>query len=101
MESERPYLNPELNLADLAEMASMSRAQLSEAINAGFGKNFNDFVNQYRIDAFKTMLSQNRQSQLSLLGIAFECGFNSKATFNRVFKKMTDLSPSDYLKTTV
>ena len=100
MDTEKPYLNPELNLADLAEMAKMNRAQLSETINVGFGKNFNDFVNQYRVNAFKKMLENNRQQQLSLLGIAFECGFNSKATFNRVFKKLTNLSPTDYLKTT-
>ena len=101
MEQEKPYLNPELNLADLADMAKMNRAQLSETINAGFGKNFNDFVNQYRVNAFKKMLAENHQDRLSLLGIALECGFNSKATFNRVFKKLTNLSPTDYLKTTV
>lgn len=100
METEKPYLNPELNLADLAEMAHMNRAQLSETINSGFDMNFNDFINQYRVNAFKSMLKENRQQQLSLLGIAFECGFNSKATFNRVFKKLTQLSPTDYLKTT-
>jgi len=99
METEKPYLNPELNLADLADMAKMNRAQLSEAINSGFSMNFNDFINQYRVNAFKSMLENNRQQQLSLLGIAFECGFNSKATFNRVFKKLTHLSPSEYLKT--
>jgi len=101
MEQEKPYLNPELNLADLADMAKMNRAQLSETINTGFGKNFNDFVNQYRVNAFKKMLAENHQDRLSLLGIALECGFNSKATFNRVFKKLTNLSPTDYLKTTV
>ncbi|BFP43354.1 hypothetical protein FGF1_41990 [Flavobacteriaceae bacterium GF1] len=101
MESQKPYLNPELNLADLSELANMNRAQLSETINSGFGKNFNDFINQYRIDEFKKMLEANKQNKLSLLGMAFDCGFNSKATFNRVFKKITQLSPTDYLKTTV
>ncbi|MEM8506490.1 MAG: helix-turn-helix domain-containing protein [Bacteroidota bacterium] len=98
METEKPYLDPDLNLADLAEIANMKRAQLSETINSGFGKNFNDFINQYRVNAFKTMLKANKQDKLSLLGIAFECGFNSKATFNRVFRKLTDQSPSEYLK---
>lgn len=98
MEVEKAYLNPELNLSDLAKQANMSRAQLSEIINSGFHKNFNDFVNMYRVEAFKLMLKEDKQKQLSLLGIAFECGFNSKATFNRVFKKLTNNSPSTYIQ---
>jgi AraC-like DNA-binding protein len=94
---EKVYLNPELNLSDLAKKAKMSRAQLSEIINSEFHKNFNDFVNGYRVKAFKSMLKDGKHKQLSLLGVAFECGFNSKATFNRVFKKLTSLSPSQYL----
>lgn len=99
METNKAYLNPELNLSDLAKMANMSRGQLSEIVNTAFDKNFNDFVNGYRVEAFKDMLKENKHQQLSLLGIAQECGFNSKATFNRVFKKLTDLSPTEYLKT--
>ena len=101
MENEKVYLNPELNLSDLAKMAHMSRGQLSEIINTAFEKNFNDFVNGYRVEAFKMMLQEDKHKQLSLLGIAQECGFNSKATFNRVFKKLTNLSPTEYLKTQV
>ncbi len=99
MEDDKVYLNPELNLSDLAKMANMSRGQLSEIVNTAFEKNFNDFVNGYRVEAFKNMLKEDKHKQLSLLGIAQECGFNSKATFNRVFKKLTDLSPTEYLKT--
>ncbi|ARV10704.1 AraC family transcriptional regulator [Winogradskyella sp. PC-19] len=98
MENERAYLNPELNLADLAEQANLTRGQLSEIINSGFNKNFNDFVNGYRVEAFKSMLKENKHQQMSLLGIAQDCGFNSKATFNRVFKKLTNYSPTEYLK---
>ena len=98
MEIEKPYLDPELNLIDLAKRANMSRSQLSETINLGFNKNFNDFVNMYRIEAFKKMIAAEKHEQLSLLGIAFECGFNSKATFNRVFKKLTQSSPTEFLK---
>jgi AraC-like DNA-binding protein len=101
MEQDKAYLNPELNLSDLAKEANMSRAQLSEIINSGFNKNFNDFVNMYRVNAFKSKLKENKHKQLSLLGIAEECGFNSKATFNRVFKKLTNASPSEYLKSTI
>ena len=96
MEIKKPFLNPELNLVDLANDLDMSRAQLSEVINAGFAKNFNDFINEYRISAFKAALQEGRQEKLSLLGIAFECGFNSKATFNRVFKKFANTSPTEY-----
>ncbi|MDJ0645756.1 MAG: helix-turn-helix domain-containing protein [Flavobacteriaceae bacterium] len=98
-EREKPYLNPDLNLVELAKKLNMNRAELSEVINLGFGQNFNDFVNQYRVEAVKQMFSENKQKELSLLGIAFDCGFNSKATFNRVFKKLTSSSPSEYLKT--
>lgn len=99
MEIDLAYLNPELNLADLAAQANLTRSQLSEIINQGFNKNFNDFINGYRVEAFKTMLKENKHKQLSLLGIAQDCGFNSKATFNRVFKKFTNHSPTNYLKT--
>lgn len=98
MEVQKAYLDAELNLSDLAKIANMSRGQLSEIINSGLGKNFNDFVNEYRVAAFKDMLKANKHEQLSLLGIAQECGFNSKATFNRVFKKLTNHSPTEYLK---
>ena len=99
METEQPYLDPELNLIMLSRKLNLSRAELSETINSGLGKNFNDFVNGYRVDAVKQMLAEGKQEQLSLLGIALECGFNSKATFNRVFKKLAHISPTEYLKT--
>ena len=55
----------------------------------------------YRIEAFKKMIAAEKHEQLSLLGIAYECGFNSKATFNRVFKKLTQTSPTEFLKAAV
>jgi AraC-like DNA-binding protein len=97
MKEEKPYLNPELNLSDLAEELEMTRAQLSQVINSGFQKNFNDFVNGFRVLEFKEHLNNGRHKQLSLLGIAYDCGFNSKATFNRVFKKLTQTSPTEFL----
>jgi len=101
MEVEKPYLNPDLNLSELAKQSNLTRGQLSEIINSGFQMNFNDFVNSYRVNAFKSMLQEGKHKQLSLLGIAYECGFNSKATFNRVFKKLTSFSPTQYLKSQV
>ncbi|MEL6485381.1 MAG: helix-turn-helix domain-containing protein, partial [Bacteroidota bacterium] len=60
-----------------------------------------DFVNLYRIEAFKDKVGDAAHEKLSLLGIAYECGFNSKATFNRVFKKLTNSSPTEYLKAAI
>jgi AraC-like DNA-binding protein len=97
MHEHKPYLHPELNLSDLAESLEMTRAQLSQVINTGFNKNFNDFVNGFRVAEFKEQLNQGKHKQLSLLGIAYDCGFNSKATFNRVFKKLTLTSPTEFL----
>ncbi|WP_413977296.1 helix-turn-helix domain-containing protein [Maribacter sp. 2307UL18-2] len=99
MQNEKPYLDPDMTLVTLAKQLDVSREELSEVINKGFRSKFNDFINGYRIEAIKQMLSENKQAELSLTGIAYECGFNSKATFNRVFKKMTRLSPSDFINT--
>lgn len=95
---ERLFLDPELNLGQLSKQMNLTKVQVSEAINQGFGKNFNDFVNQYRIEEFKTRVAAGGQQRLSLVGLAFDCGFNSKATFNRVFKKEVGLTPSQYLQ---
>ena len=98
MEKEQPYLNPEITLPDLAKALNISTNQLSQTINAGFNKNFNEFINEYRVEMVKTKLKDGSLAHLSLLGIAMECGFNSKATFNRVFKKVTNISPSEFAK---
>jgi len=98
METEKPYLDPNLNLIDLAKSLDMTRAQLSEVINLGIGKNFNDFINERRVEAVKLMIKNERHKELNLLGLAYDCGFNSKSTFNRVFKKWTRQSPTEYIK---
>ncbi|MCH2034361.1 MAG: AraC family transcriptional regulator [Tenacibaculum sp.] len=98
MKTEKPYLNSELNLSDLASDLEMHRNELSQIINKGFQKNFNDFINEFRVNAFKKELENGAHKQLSLLGIAMDCGFNSKATFNRVFKKITNTSPTEFLQ---
>lgn len=98
MRQNSPFLNPDLNLTELSKMINISVPELSDIINSGFQKNFNDFINSYRVTAVQKMLENGKQKQLSLLGIAHECGFNSKATFNRVFKKLTSLTPSEYLQ---
>ena len=99
MTSEKPYLNPNLTIADLAQQLGTSTNVLSQVINAGFDQNFNEFVNAYRVEAVKQHLQDGLPQQYSLLGIAQECGFNSKATFNRTFKKFAHKTPSEYMDT--
>ena len=95
---EKIFLDPELNLTQLSEKVALNRNEVSEIINTGFGMNFNDFVNTFRIEEFKKRLQGGDHQQFSLVGLAFECGFNSKATFNRVFKKAMKLTPSEYVQ---
>lgn len=76
----------------------MNTSILSKAINQGFGKNFNDFVNEYRISEVKDRLGKSDLDRMTLLGIALDSGFNSKATFNRAFKKYTGMTPNQYVK---
>ena len=98
METEKYYLNPKLSLKQLAEVVSLTPHQLSQIINQEIGMNFFDFVNSYRIEETKKRLIAPEYSHLSILGIAFECGFNSKGAFNRIFKKFEGISPSAYIK---
>ena len=97
MAVERPYLDPDLSLADLARRLKIAPVLLSQAVNVGMGKNFNDFVNHYRVEEFKQQAQNPANTHLSLLGIALDCGFNSKATFNRAFRKFTGTSPGEFL----
>lgn len=96
---EKLYENPELTLAELAKKLQTNASVISKAINQGFEMNFNDLINHYRVEAVKKMLEQDAHKKSTLLGIAYDCGFNSKATFNRAFKKNTGLSPKDFLET--
>ena len=95
---EKPYLDPKLTLVTLARKLQMSREQLSHIINTGFERKFNTYVNQYRIEEFKSLVSQDKHKELSILGLAYECGFNSKATFNRAFRNEVHMPPSSYIK---
>ncbi|MBK8567008.1 MAG: helix-turn-helix transcriptional regulator [Saprospiraceae bacterium] len=98
MADERLYLEPELTLSDLARRLQTNASLLSAAVNRAFGKNFNDFVNEYRVEEVKRLLEDPKAKHLSLLGIGLECGFNSKSTFNRAFRKVTGVAPSEWGK---
>jgi AraC-like DNA-binding protein len=87
MKSAKPYLNPDLSLPRLATELNISNHYLSQVINEQFNLNFFDFVNGYRVEAFKEKVKDPEFRHFTLLGIAFECGFNSKSAFNRIFKK--------------
>jgi AraC-like DNA-binding protein len=99
MKSAKPYLNPDLSLPQLATELNISSHYLSQVINEQFNLNFFDFVNEYRVESFKEKIADSEFRKFSLLGIAFECGFNSKSAFNRIFKQTTGITPSQYKKT--
>lgn len=96
MKSAKPYLNPDLSLPQLAAALNISSHYLSQVINEQFDLNFFDFVNGYRVEEFKEKVSSAEFRNFSLLGIALECGFNSKSAFNRIFKQTTGKTPSQY-----
>ncbi|MDY0198938.1 MAG: helix-turn-helix domain-containing protein, partial [Tenuifilaceae bacterium] len=98
MATEKPYLEANLSLPELAKKIEIPSHHLSRVINEHFGVNFFDFVNQYRIEEVKSRISNPDFENLSFLGIAYDSGFNTKSAFNRVFKKMTGLTPSEYKK---
>ncbi len=96
METEKPYLDYELTLGKLADALEIPSYHLSEVLNEALGKNFYDFINIYRVEAVKEHMADPKTSNLTLLAIAFDAGFNSKTAFNRAFKKATGLSPSRF-----
>jgi len=96
MEKEKPFLNPELSLPSLAQDLDMPRNQLSMVINQMHQKNFYEFVNQYRVDEVKRLMSDASNKHLKLMSLAYDAGFNSKATFNRIFKQLADMTPSEF-----
>ena len=97
IQEEQLYQNPELTLTDLAKKLETNASVISKTINQGFQMNFNDCINNYRIEAVKNSFANGEHKKSTLLGIAYDCGFNSKATFNRAFKKNTGKTPKEYL----
>ena len=98
MEKNKPYLQPKLSLSSLAEMLEISPNYLSQIINQYEEVNFNDFVNHYRVEEFIRLAAENPHH--SFLAIALEAGFNSKSTFNKLFKKHKGMTPSQFLEAT-
>jgi AraC-like DNA-binding protein len=95
MKEEKPYLNPNLTLSELAQSLSISNNHLSQIINQYEEVNFHNFVNKYRVEEF--IQNAQKDNSFSLLGHAYDSGFNSKSTFNTVFKKFKSSTPSQYI----
>ncbi|MBL0082847.1 MAG: AraC family transcriptional regulator [Saprospiraceae bacterium] len=97
MENEKPYLNPKLTLSELARTMGKNQRDLSRVINELYQQNFYEFVNAFRIQKFKELVLIPENRTFTILSLAYESGFNSKATFNSAFKKITQLTPSEYI----
>lgn len=95
METNKPFLKSDLKISELADSLSVPYYQLSQTINDEFLVSFYDFVNKYRVEEAKKLLVEDGRNH-KILAVAYEVGFNSKATFNRVFKKFTGLTPSGF-----
>lgn len=96
LKREKPYLNPDFSLQMMAEDLNISRQKLSLAINSNQQKNFYKLINEYRVEEVKEKLLDSDYKHFSILGIGLECGFNSKSSFNRIFKLETGLTPTEF-----
>ncbi|PKP02996.1 MAG: hypothetical protein CVU11_10035 [Bacteroidetes bacterium HGW-Bacteroidetes-6] len=98
MQNEKPFLNNELTLALLAKGLDVSPEYLSSVLNGRLNSNFFDFINRYRVEEFKRICHLPENKQYTIIALAYDCGFNSKATFNRVFRQHTGTTPGAYIK---
>ncbi len=98
LKDSEPYLNPNLSLKELANNIKLHPNKLSWLLNAEYDKNFNDFINQYRINHFKAIALNPEFKHITILGLAYDSGFNSKSVFNTYFKKTEGTTPSQWVK---
>lgn len=98
MLAEKLYKAPELTLNMLAKRLGVHPGLLSQVLNTEEQKSFYDYVNEHRVNEFKKQIGLPENRNFTILSIAFDCGFNSKSSFNRNFKRITQLSPSAYAK---
>lgn len=90
------YQDPDLTLTSLAEKLNLTTHALSRIINQGLKKSFSDFINEYRVAEVIRKMSDPAYDRITLIGMAYDSGFNSKSTFNRIFKEITGVSPAEY-----
>ena len=96
LETQKPWLSPEFSITDLSNQLHMPRHHISQVLNEEMKISFNDLINSYRIQEVKTRLVTGDLAKYSIFGIAKDCGFASKSTFNRIFKKYTGTTPTAY-----
>ena len=99
MKVDKLYLDASLQLKDVVKQTSIPQKTISAVLNQHLNSSFNEYVNNFRIEEFKKKLLSDNLENFTITAIAFECGFNSQATFQRVFKANTNQSPSQFRKT--
>ena len=97
-EKEKPYTRTDLKLVDLAQALNCSSHTLSFIFNQYLTINYYDFINEYRIKEFKRLVSGSESSKYTLSALAEQCGFSSRASFFRSFKKLTGITPNEYIR---
>jgi AraC-like DNA-binding protein len=98
MEEKKLFLDENISLPQLASMVNIHPNYLSQVINEKFQKNFYDFINSYRVEEFKNLVTQGKHKKKTFYSLLLDCGFNSKASFNHSFKKKTGITPSEFVK---
>ncbi len=96
IDHSQAHLNPRLTLEELSQGTAIPRNQLSAVINQYFQQNFFEYINDKRVDEYKRRIVDPTLQHLTLLGVAMDCGFNSKSSFNHIFKKSTGMTPGEY-----
>ena len=99
MESEKSYLEEDISLQSLSRQLKISSNNLSQVINQEFQVSFYDYINKYRVKEFISLRNEPTNDHLTILALALDSGFSSKASFNRIVKKMTGKTPSQYQNT--
>lgn len=98
IKQDRLYLNPDLKLQDVASAVGCSAVELSQVLNVFMNTNFTDFINRYRVDEFIEKLQYKAASKYTLASLSEQCGFSSRTSFFRSFKKLKGMSPAEYIK---
>jgi len=99
LDTQRPWLKASFSIEELSSSTHIPRHHISQVLNEGLQLNFSDLVRQYRIEEVKRRLQNGEAKQYSIVGIASECGFGSKSSFHRAFKKTMGITPTAWLKT--
>lgn len=94
--SEKAYINPSLSLDDLSRALGINKVLLSQVVNQSFSKGFSDWINEFRITEFIQRVESKAYAHFTFIGIATECGFNNKVTFNKAFKKSKGQTPTAF-----